>query len=130
MTSRPSRGVTVAHHPGAAILVAVGGCHEICRVFEWLKLGSRIRADWAEGEASPNMDSTVPDGGTTAPTSRRARPVHCKVCTIRIGEGYQETRPIALPDAKGVICWSCYESLRRRAERRATLADGDDRRAG
>jgi len=76
------------------------------------------------------MDSTAPDGHTTAPTSRRARPVRCKVCTIRIGEGYQDTRPIPLPDAKGVVCYSCYESLRRLAERRAVLADRDDPRAG
>jgi hypothetical protein len=52
----------------------------------------------------------------SAPT----RAVHCRVCTILIGEGYEETRPIPLPNSKGFVCWRCYESLRRQAERRAT----------
>ncbi len=51
----------------------------------------------------------------SAPT----RAVHCRVCTILIGEGYEETRPIPLPNGKGFVCWRCYESLRRQAERRA-----------
>jgi hypothetical protein len=48
------------------------------------------------------------------------RPVQCRVCTIYIGEGFQETRPIALPSGRGYVCWRCYESLRRQAEKRAT----------
>ena len=52
----------------------------------------------------------------SAPTPR---PVSCRVCTILIGEGYQETHPIALPNGRGFVCWRCYESLRRQAERRA-----------
>ena len=65
------------------------------------------------------------EGGASAPprTPDRPGPVQCKVCTIYIGEGYQETQPIALPEGKGYICWQCYESLRRQAERRALATD-------
>ena len=49
----------------------------------------------------------------------RPRPVACRVCTILIGEGYEETQPILLPNNQGPVCWRCYESLRRQAERRA-----------
>jgi len=52
------------------------------------------------------------------PGKHSSRPVHCKVCTILIGEGYQETTPIPSPDGKGYICWRCYESLMRQAEKR------------
>jgi hypothetical protein len=48
-----------------------------------------------------------------------ARPVQCRVCTIYIGEGYEETHPIPLPDAAGHVCWRCYESLRRQVAKRA-----------
>jgi len=48
------------------------------------------------------------------------RPVHCRVCTIFIGEGYQETQPIPLPNGKGYVCWRCFESLKRQAEKRVT----------
>jgi hypothetical protein len=48
-----------------------------------------------------------------------SRPVQCRVCTIYIGEGYEETYPIALPSGRGYVCWRCCESLRRQAEKRA-----------
>jgi hypothetical protein len=59
--------------------------------------------------------------GASAPPRApgRPRPVQCKVCTIYIGEGYQETQPIPLPEAKGYVCWQCSESLRRQLERRS-----------
>jgi hypothetical protein len=57
-----------------------------------------------------------------------SRPVQCRVCTIYIGEGYQETRPVPLPDSKGFVCWQCWESLRRQAERRAPEPPSSTRR--
>ena len=42
-----------------------------------------------------------------------ARPVHCRVCTILIGNGFEERRPIPLTNGRGYICWQCYASLRR-----------------
>ncbi len=47
-----------------------------------------------------------------------AGPVQCRVCTIYIGEGYEETHPIPLPNGRGYVCWRCCESLRRQAEKR------------
>ena len=60
----------------------------------------------------------------------RRRPMSCRVCTILIGEGYAETEPVVLPDGQGVVCWRCYESLRRQAERRASegRAESPERR--
>jgi hypothetical protein len=54
--------------------------------------------------------------------SASPRPVQCRVCTIFIGEGFQETHPIPLPGGKGYVCWRCYESLRRQAERKSETA--------
>jgi hypothetical protein len=48
-----------------------------------------------------------------------ARPIHCRVCTIIIGKGYEEKRPIPLTNGRGYICWQCYESIRRQTARRA-----------
>jgi hypothetical protein len=48
-----------------------------------------------------------------------SQPVQCRVCTIYIGEGYEETHPIALPNGRGYVCWRCFESLRRQADKRA-----------
>ena len=48
-----------------------------------------------------------------------ARPVHCRICTILIGEGYEEKRPIPLTNGRGFVCWQCYESIRRQSVRRA-----------
>ena len=61
----------------------------------------------------------------------RRRPMSCRVCTILIGEGYAETQPVVLPNDQGVVCWRCYESLRRQAERRASQgqAQPPERRA-
>lgn len=47
------------------------------------------------------------------------KPVHCRVCTILIGNGYAERRPIPLTNGRGYICWQCYNSIRRQTERRA-----------
>jgi hypothetical protein len=49
-----------------------------------------------------------------------ARPVHCRVCTILIGNGFEERRPIPLTNGRGFICWQCYASLRRQTARRTT----------
>jgi len=45
--------------------------------------------------------------------------VHCRVCTILIGPGYLESEPIPDPEGRGYVCWRCFESLQRQAERRA-----------
>jgi hypothetical protein len=42
----------------------------------------------------------------------------CGECTILIGPGYIETRPLMHPSRPGIVCGMCYESLERRAERR------------
>jgi hypothetical protein len=55
------------------------------------------------------------------------RPVQCRVCTIYIGEGYEETEPIALPDGKGYVCWRCFESIRRQAEKRRATEGSPER---
>jgi hypothetical protein len=43
---------------------------------------------------------------------------HCSQCTILIGPGYVESEPFTHPDARGYVCWRCYESLERRRDRR------------
>ncbi len=48
----------------------------------------------------------------------RGRPVHCRVCTILIGDGYEERIPVVLPNGQGYVCAPCNKSLRRQAERR------------
>jgi hypothetical protein len=45
--------------------------------------------------------------------------VHCRVCTILIGPGYVESEPLPDPEGRGYVCWRCFESLQRQAERRA-----------
>ena len=45
--------------------------------------------------------------------------VHCRVCTILIGPGYVESEPLVDPEGRGYVCWRCFESLQRQAERRA-----------
>ena len=50
--------------------------------------------------------------------------LQCKECTILIGPGYQETRPIQAPDGRGVLCWRCYESYLRQQERKARARAG------
>ncbi|HEY7062463.1 MAG TPA: hypothetical protein VII06_13370 [Chloroflexota bacterium] len=46
--------------------------------------------------------------------------VHCRVCTILIGPGYVESEPIPDPEGRGgYVCWRCFESLQRQAERKA-----------
>jgi len=47
------------------------------------------------------------------------KPVHCRVCTILIGSGYEESRPIPLTNGRGFVCRQCYESIRRQSARRA-----------
>jgi hypothetical protein len=41
----------------------------------------------------------------------------CSECTILIGSGYLETEPYVHPTRPGVVCWRCFESLERRAQR-------------
>ncbi len=63
-----------------------------------------LEFDEIEGDLPP-----APDGA-----------VHCRVCTILIGPGYVESEPIPDPEGRGGnVCWRCYESLQRQAERRA-----------
>lgn len=50
---------------------------------------------------------------------RAGRAVHCRICTILIGRGYEERRPIPLTQGRGYICWQCYASVRRQTARRA-----------
>ena len=44
--------------------------------------------------------------------------MHCRVCTILIGDGYVESEPLPDPEGRGYVCWRCFESLGRQAERR------------
>ena len=55
-----------------------------------------------------------------------SKPVHCRVCTILIGQGYEERRPIPLTNGRGYICWQCYASIRRQTARRAAERTGQD----
>ena len=68
-------------------------------------------------------DETPPEPeGEDLETELPAAPtgtVHCRVCTILIGPGYVESQPIPAPDGRGYVCWRCFESLQRQAERRA-----------
>jgi hypothetical protein len=48
----------------------------------------------------------------------RRRAIACRVCTILIGEGYEERVPVPLPNGQGYVCSQCNQSLRRQAERR------------
>ena len=59
----------------------------------------------------PEEDVEV-DLGTAPPGVK-----HCSQCTILIGPGYLETEPYAHPTRPGVVCWRCFESLERRAQR-------------
>jgi len=54
------------------------------------------------------------------------RPVHCRVCTILIGDGYEEARPIPLTNGRGFICWQCYASIRRQTAKRAADQQSQD----
>jgi hypothetical protein len=60
-------------------------------------------------------NGAMQEHGTPLP----ARPVHCRVCTILIGKGYEESRPIPLTNGRGFVCRQCYESIRRQSARRA-----------
>lgn len=56
----------------------------------------------------------------------RGRAVHCRICTILIGQGYEERRPIPLTNGRGYICWQCYASVRRQTARRIADRDTSD----
>ncbi len=62
----------------------------------------------------------------------RGRPIHCRVCTILIGDGYEERIPIPLPNGQGYVCVQCSQSLRRQAERRgaAERSEAEHARSG
>jgi hypothetical protein len=63
-----------------------------------------LDAEDLEGEVRQTPDGTVP----------------CRECTILIGPGYVESEPIPHPQVPGkYVCWRCYESLQRQADRRA-----------
>jgi hypothetical protein len=69
-----------------------------------------------EDEAPPELEGEDIEGELPPPPDGA---VHCRVCTILIGPGYVESEPIPDPDGRGVVCWRCFESLQRQAERRA-----------
>lgn len=53
------------------------------------------------------------------------RPIHCRICTILIGDGFEERVPIPLPNEQGYVCLQCNQSLRRQAERRAATEQAE-----
>ncbi|HLI26662.1 MAG TPA: hypothetical protein VKZ60_06300 [Chloroflexota bacterium] len=69
-----------------------------------------------KGQNTPDQDSDELDFDLP-PAPEGA--VHCRVCTILIGPGYVETEPLPDPEGRGYVCWRCFESLQRQAERRA-----------
>ena len=74
-------------------------------------MGPRMR-EWHPVLA--DMEAAMEARGDPA----RGRPIHCRVCTILIGDGYEERIPVVLPDGQGYLCAPCHQSLRRQAERR------------
>jgi hypothetical protein len=71
--------------------------------------------DTADRQHNARRKEAMREHGSPLP----ARPVHCRVCTILIGRGYEEKRPIPLTQGRGFVCWQCYESIRRQSARRA-----------
>jgi hypothetical protein len=63
-------------------------------------------------------DPAEPDAPATVPTDI----LSCAECTILIGPGYLETKPFPYPQGHGGVCWRCFESLGRRAQRKAQPA--------
>lgn len=61
----------------------------------------------------------MPQQESPQDSSGQQRATQCVECTIFIGPGYQETVPFPAPDGEGYVCWRCYESLLRVANRRA-----------
>ena len=59
----------------------------------------------------------------------RGRPIHCRVCTILIGDGYEERIPVPLPNDQGYVCVQCNQSLRRQAERRSAAERAESQHA-
>ncbi|MCC6176278.1 MAG: hypothetical protein IT305_13310 [Chloroflexi bacterium] len=54
-----------------------------------------------------------------------SKPIHCRVCTILIGQGYEERRPIPLTHGRGYVCGQCYASIRRQTLRRAAEREAE-----
>jgi len=69
----------------------------------------------SERERGAGRKEAMREHGSPQP----ARPIHCRICTIIIGRGYEEKRPIPLTHGRGFVCWQCYASIRRQAARRA-----------
>ena len=66
-------------------------------------------------------DDVLPDEGEDLEADLGAAPPgvkHCSQCTILIGPGYVEAEAYTHADARGYVCWRCYESLDRRRDRR------------
>ncbi len=68
-------------------------------------------------EPLPLFDPAESDEPVTVPTGI----LTCAECTILIGPGYLETEPFAHPARSGAVCWRCFESLERRAQRGETI---------
>jgi hypothetical protein len=76
-----------------------------------------VGEEFVEDDTPPDLDAE--DFETDLPPAPDGA-VHCRVCTILIGPGYVESEPIPDPtDGRGYVCWRCFESLQRQAERRA-----------
>ena len=80
----------------------------------------------AVGGSSGRMAVVPWKGGMQERETARPKPVHCRVCTILIGQGYEEARPIPLTNGRGYICWQCYASIRRQTARRAAERQDQD----
>jgi hypothetical protein len=70
-----------------------------------------------EGEPLHVVDLDDSDAPVTVPPGILA----CQECTILIGPGYLEREPFAHPARSGAVCWRCFESLERRAQRGETI---------
>jgi CheY-like chemotaxis protein len=95
---------TIAAHidgPGAASGRATGG--------------SRPEPAAVEDQPMPAAGSADLDGLPPPPPGLE----RCSECTILIGPGHVESEPYIHRARPGVVCWSCYESLQRQAERHA-----------
>jgi len=75
----------------------------------------RYRRPDACRPAVDRRKSSMQDRGIRQPKGA----VHCRICTILIGQGYEERLPIRLTNGRGFICWQCYASVRRQTARRA-----------
>ena len=81
------------------------------------RASDRRPAELAEVEAEPPGACASADvEGLPPPPPGLER---CSECTILIGPGHVENQSYVHEARPGVVCWSCFESLQRQAERRA-----------